>query len=92
MSTFTEMQKCNLSSLPLINEQVTHVDEANIFLVNLHQLLIGLVLHGWLRVGSHGNQVWHTLKEKYFKSVISSSVIQDGKRMLSLGCQIHSLM
>lgn len=39
------------------------MDEAYIFLVDLHQLLISLVLHGWLRVCSHGNQVGHTLKK-----------------------------
>lgn len=40
------------------------MDEARIFLVDLHQLLIGFVLHGWLRICSHGNQVGHTLTNR----------------------------
>ena len=46
------------------------MDEAGIFLVNLHQLLISLVLHGWLGVCSHGNQVGHTLKKKKHTEVL----------------------
>lgn len=41
------------------------MDEAGILLVNLHQLLISLVLHGWLGVCSHGNQVGHALKKPH---------------------------
>lgn len=42
------------------------MNEARILLVNFHQLLICFVLHGWLRVCSHGDQVGHTLKNEKF--------------------------
>lgn len=40
------------------------MDEAAVFLINLHQLLVCLIPHGGLWVRSHGNQVGHTLKKK----------------------------
>lgn len=49
------------------------MDEAGIFLVDLHQLLIGFVLHGWLRICSHGNQVGHTLTNRTCYGVSSAN-------------------
>lgn len=50
------------------------MNESWIFLINLHQLLISLVLHGRFWVCSHGDQVGHTLKEKAHSQTIHKYV------------------
>lgn len=52
------------------------MDESWIFLVDLHQVLISLVLHGSLWVCSHGNQVGNTLENNCCKCVNSSRCSQ----------------
>ena len=40
------------------------MNEACVFLVNVYQLLVSLVPHGGVWVGSHGDQVENTLRRK----------------------------